>query len=71
MVCELERWFTEQIAKAEGITPEKVTPEYIRRRREEIYRNVRMDIGSHETQGLRVLTNNERDELLRLARLPE
>jgi len=56
------------IAEQDGITPEEVTPEYIRKRQQaEWYKRLRYEIGSdyggYETSGLKFYTQEELDEM--------
>jgi hypothetical protein len=63
----LERFLERLIAQRDGVRPEDVTEEYIRRKRaERVYPIARFEIGSnyggYDTTGLQVLTRAEVDE---------
>ncbi len=66
----LDDFLKRRIAAKEGIAPEQVTPEYIQERREEqIYPDIRYEIGSdyggYDTVGLKFRTRHELDEIER------
>jgi hypothetical protein len=63
-VSHLDRFLTELIAKQEGVRPEEVTMEYIRRQREtRFYPKARYIVtspkGGYSTAGLRVRSRDE------------
>ena len=65
----LSEFFVRKIAETEGVAPERVTPEYIKNRRAALRGDIRLNTssnyGGYSTEGLRVLSNEERDSLLK------